>query len=144
MRTKLSDGADSYFRVDGADLGERNPKPINDDYVKFMRYAQYLIARTGFGVFGYITNHGFLKNPTFRGVRHSWLTTFDNIVIIDLHGDSKKKEKTPQGGIDENVFDITKGVAINISSVNGSSETKIFHGDVWGRKNNKYDILRGD
>lgn len=144
MRTKLSDGADSYFRVDGADLGERNPRWINDDYVKFMRYSQFLLARSGFGVFGFITNHGYLNNPTFRGVRQSWMHSFQRIALYDLHGNSKKKEKNPDGGVDENVFDIQQGVAINISTMKNGIQPNISHSDVWGSGDEKMMILGKD
>jgi hypothetical protein len=141
MRTKLSDGADSYFRVDGADLGEKNPRWINDDYVKFMRYSQFLLTRSGFGVFGFVTNHGYLNNPTFRGVRQSWMHSFQRIALYDLHGNSKKKEKNPNGGIDENMFDIQQGVAINISSKKKDSQSLISHSDLWGSRIEKSEKL---
>ena len=105
---------DSYFMVDGSPLGERNPKWLNDDYVKFIRFAQWRIERTGHGVLAFITNHGYLDNPTFRGMRQSLMRTFDEIYVLDLHGNSKKKERNPDGGPDENVFDIQQGVAIGL------------------------------
>jgi len=141
MRTKLSDGADSYFRVDGADLGERNPRWINDDYVKFMRYSQFLLARSGFGVFGFVTNHGYINNPTFRGVRQSWMHSFQRIALYDLHGNSKKKEKNPDGGVDENMFDIQQGVAINISTMKKGIQSSVFHTDLWGARIEKSAVL---
>jgi len=98
----------------GGKLQERNPKWINDDYVKFIRYGQFFIEQNGEGVLAFINNHSFLDNPTFRGMRWSLLNTFDKIYILDLHGNSKKKEAAPDGGKDENVFDIQQGVSINI------------------------------
>ncbi|TXT27250.1 MAG: N-6 DNA methylase [Gallionellaceae bacterium] len=100
--------------MDGAPLGERNPKWLNDDYVKFIRFAQWRIEQTGYGVLAFVTNHGYLDNPTFRGMRQSLMQSFDDIYLLDLHGNSKKKEKAPDGGKDENVFDIQQGVAIGI------------------------------
>jgi hypothetical protein len=105
---------DSYFEVDGKPLGERNPKWLNDDYVKFIRFSQWRIEQTGYGVLAFVTNHGYLDNPTFRGMRQSLLKTFDEIYILDLHGNSKKKESCPDGSHDQNVFDIQQGVAIVI------------------------------
>ena len=105
---------ENYFECDGAPLGERNPKWLNDDYVKFIRFAQWRIEQTGHGVLAFVTNHGYLDNPTFRGMRESLLRGFDAIHLYDLHGNSKKKEKAPDGGKDENVFDIQQGVAIGI------------------------------
>lgn len=101
-----------YYRVDGKPLGERNPKWLQDDYVKFLRWGSWRIERTGAGILGFITNHGYLDNPTFRGMRQQLMQTFDEIYIIDLHGNSKKKERCPDGSKDENVFDIQQGVAI--------------------------------
>ncbi len=101
-----------YFQSDGKLLNERNPKWLNDDYVKFMRFAQWRIEQTGYGILAFITNHGYLDNPTFRGMRQSLMNTFDDIYILDLHGNSKKKEKQSNGLPDENVFDIQQGTAI--------------------------------
>ena len=95
-------------------LNERNPKWINDDYVKFIRYGQYLIEKNREGVLAFINPHGYLDNPTFRGMRWNLLKTFDKIYTIDLHGNSKKKEVSPDGSPDQNVFDIMQGVSINL------------------------------
>lgn len=99
---------------DGSPLKEKNPKWLNDDYVKFMRYSQHFIEKNGQGIVAMITNHSFLDNPTFRGMRSSLMKTFDKIYVLDLHGNSKKKETAPDGSKDENVFDIQQGVAISI------------------------------
>lgn len=103
---------ENYKRVDGAPLGEKNPKWLQDDYVKFIAFAQERIRKTGEGVVAFITNHGYLDNPTFRGMRQNLLQTFDEIYVFDLHGNSKKKEKSPDGSADQNVFEIQQGVAI--------------------------------
>ena len=104
-----------YYLCDGKPLGERNPKWLQDDYVKFIRWAQWRIDQTGQGVLAFITNHGYLDNPTFRGMRQSLMATFDEIYLIDLHGNVKKKEIDPATGApDKNVFDIQQGVAIGI------------------------------
>jgi predicted helicase len=95
-------------------LQERNPKWINDDYVKFIRYGQHFIEKNGEGILAFINNHSFLDNPTFRGMRYNLLKTFDKIYILDLHGNAKKKETALDGSKDENVFDIQQGVSINI------------------------------
>ena len=87
-------------------------KWLNDDYVKFVRFGQHLIERTGEGVLAFITPHGWLDAPTFRGMRHGLLSFFDSLYVLDLHGNSRKKEKTPSGGKDENVFSILQGVEI--------------------------------
>jgi len=104
-----------YHLCDGQPLGERNPKWLQDDYVKFIRWAQWRIDQTGQGILAFITNHGYLDNPTFRGMRQSLMDTFDEIYLIDLHGNTKKKEIDPAtGSADKNVFDIQQGVAIGI------------------------------
>lgn len=102
----------SYYHVDGQPLGERNPKWLQDDYVKFIRWAQWRIEQTGHGILAFITNHGYLDNPTFRGMRWSLMQAFDEIYVLDLHGNAKKKEAAPDGSKDANVFDIQQGVAI--------------------------------
>jgi predicted helicase len=110
----LHDKSGNYFEVDGQSLGERNPKWLNDDYVKFIRFAQERIERTGYGILAFITNHSYLDNPTFRGMRQSLMRSFDDIYLLDLHGNNKKKERSLDGTKDENVFDIQQGVAIGI------------------------------
>ncbi len=103
-----------YYYVDGKPLGEKNPKWLQDDYVKFIRFGQWRIDRTGCGIMAFVTNHGYLDNPTFRGMRQSLERTFDEIYLLDLHGNSKKKEVSPDGSPDKNVFDIQQGVAVAI------------------------------
>lgn len=103
-----------YYQVDGQPLGERNPKYLQDDYVKFIQFSQWRIEKTGMGILAFITNHGYLDNPTFRGMRRSLDKTFDEMYVLDLHGNSKKKEVAPDGSKDKNVFDIQQGVAIGL------------------------------
>jgi len=112
IKTWIGNLIDDYKFVDGKPLGEKNPKWLQDDYVKFIRFAQWKIEQAGEGVLGFITNHSYLDNPTFRGMRQSLINSFDEIYILDLHGNSLKKEKCPDGSKDENVFDIQQGVAI--------------------------------
>lgn len=126
-------------------LKERNPKWINDDYVKFLRYGQHLIEKNGNGVLAFINPHGFLDNPTFRGMRWNLLKTYDKIYTIDLHGNSKKKETSPDGSRDTNVFDIQQGVSINILIKTGNKRSnelgKILHYDLYGERDFKYKFL---
>lgn len=126
-------------------LKERNPKWINDDYVKFIRMAQSYVERNGQGVIAFINPHGYLDNPTFRGMRWNLLKTFDKIYTIDLHGNSKKKEVCPDGSKDENVFDIMQGVSINLFVKTGEKADnelgKIYHKDLYGLREDKYEFL---
>ncbi|TXE10288.1 type ISP restriction/modification enzyme [Algoriphagus aquimarinus] len=126
-------------------LKERNPKWINDDYVKFIRYGQHFIEKNGSGILAFINPHGFLDNPTFRGMRWNLLKTFDKIYTIDLHGNSNKKETAPDGSKDENIFDIKQGVSINIfikkSPKNDDKLSKLFHKDLYGKREAKYRYL---
>jgi predicted helicase len=134
----------NYFEVDGKPLGERNPKWLNDDYVKFIRFGQWRIEQTGYGILAFITNHGYLDNPTFRGMRQSLMSTFDDLYILDLHGNSKKKEKCPDGSKDENIFDIQQGVSVCffIKRLNGEQDkTNVYHADLYGKRDLKYDWL---
>lgn len=133
-----------YKFVDGKPLEEKNPKWLLDDYVKFIRFAEWKINQTGMGVIGYITNHSYLDNPTFRGMRQHLMKSFDEIYVLDLHGNSLKKEKCPDGSKDENVFDIRQGVAIAIfvkKKNRNSNGCKVFHSEIWGLQKQKYDWL---
>ncbi len=125
-------------------LRERNPKWINDDYVKFIAFAQEMISKTGEGIVSMITNHGYLDNPTFRGMRWNLTKTFSAIYILDLHGNAKKKEVAPDGGKDENVFDIQQGVAI-IVAIKHKTDNKgladVFRADIWGKRETKFEFL---
>jgi predicted helicase len=148
----------NYFEVDGQPLSERKHW-LNDDYVKFIRFAQWRIEQTGYGVLAFVTNHGYLDNATFRGMRQSLMHSFDDIYLLDLHGNSKKKEMAPDGGKDENVFDIQQGVAIGIFVKRsphphplptsgervpkaGEGQTaNVRHADLYGTRESKYSGL---
>ena len=138
---------ESYKKEPGgkSQLNERNPKWLNDDYVKFIRLAQDYIEKNGEGIIGFINPHGYLDNPTFRGMRWNLLKTFDKIYTIDLHGNSKKKETCPDGSKDENVFDIMQGVSINLfvkTEKKSKDELgKVYHKDLFGLRQEKYEFL---
>ena len=132
---------DAYFKVDGKKLEEKNPKNLLDDYVKFIRFAQWKMEQVEEGVVGIITNHSFLNNPTFRGMRQSLMQTFNRIYLLDLHGNSERKEETPEGGKDENVFDIKQGVAISLLVKKKGLERKVFRADLWGKRKEKYTAV---
>jgi predicted helicase len=143
-KTYIGKLIEDYKKVDGKSLGERNPKWLQDDYVKFIRIGQKRIADTGYGILAFITNNSFIDNPTFRGMRQSLMNTFDEIYILDLHGSVKKKEKAKGGSKDENVFPIQQGVSINIFVKRKQPHTapaKIFHADLYGTRKTKYKTL---
>ncbi|MEL7562847.1 type ISP restriction/modification enzyme [Dehalogenimonas sp. 4OHTPN] len=134
---------ETYKTVDGKPLGEKNPKWLQDDYVKFIRFGQWRINRTGQGIMAFVTNHGYLDNPTFRGMRRSLMDGFSDIYIYNLHGNSNKREIPPDGGRDENVFDIQQGVAIAIfiKEAGKTTPAKIHYGDLWGIREQKNQLL---
>ncbi|MEA5528940.1 type ISP restriction/modification enzyme [Dolichospermum sp. UHCC 0684] len=138
---------------------EKNIQPLDDDYIKFIRFAQYQIQKTpkGYGIIGFITNHSYLNGLIHRGMREELLKYFDTLYIMDLHGNSLLKETTPEGNVDQNVFDIQQGVSILIAvreksepdyfstaykSRDGVKEmAKVLYYDVWGRREDKYKFL---
>ena len=138
-----------------------NEKKINldDDFIKFLRWAHDRIERTGQGVVGFITNNVYLDGLTHRRMRESLLETFDEIYILNLHGSSKKQETAPDGSKDDNVFDITVGVAIALfvklppdkSAPRKDAKTSpakkplatVHHADLWGLRKHKYHWLGG-
>ncbi len=130
---------DEYKYVDGKHFGERKHW-LHDDYVKFIRLSEYLIDKNGEGVLGFITNHGYLSNPTFRGMRQHLMKTFDKIYVIDLHGNANKQEVSPDGSPDKNIFDIRQGVAIMIAVKKSglpSTECEVYHTEIWGDRSSK-------
>ncbi|PPS21282.1 type ISP restriction/modification enzyme [Brachyspira murdochii] len=164
VRKEYKDGLESpplAITRNGKVEKEKNPKWLLDDYVKFIRFAQQKIdnQKAG-GIFGFISNNSFLDNPTFRGMRYSLLKSFDEIYIVNLHGDTRKKEVCPDGSKDENVFDIMQGVSINIflrytqniedeKLINVNSITHkysrenaaVYYYDLYGKREYKYNFL---
>ncbi|MHB8091273.1 MAG: type ISP restriction/modification enzyme [Syntrophales bacterium] len=128
-----------------------NEKKLNldDDFIKFIRFAQWRIEKTGHGIVGFITSNTYIDGITHRRMRESLMQAFDEIYILDLHGSSKKQEKTPDGGKDENVFDITVGVSILLAvrlaetepPSGGRAPARVFHAELWSARKGKYDWL---
>lgn len=128
----------------GGKLQEKNSKWINDDYVKFIRYTESMIEKTKEGVVAMITAHGYIDNPTFRGMRWHLMNTFDEIYILDLHGNANKKEKSPDGSEDNNVFDIKTGVSIFFGIKNKDKKeglAKVYQADLYGKRQFKFEFL---
>jgi len=133
----------NYYEVDCKPLGEKKVW-LQDDYVKFIRLAHWMIEQSGTGIIGFVTNHGYLDNPTFRGMRDSLLKTFSAIRVLDLHGNTKKQEYRihPQG--DGSVFDIAQGIAVGIfSRCPMKSKQNVLRADLWGRRTDKLAAIGG-
>ncbi len=130
------------------DLNERNIQPLSDDYIKFIRLGQYYVDKNGSGILAYISNNSFIDGIIHRQMRKDLLESFDSIYILDLHGNSKKKETCPDGSPDQNVFDIMQGVSINLFVKNSDSKKKpfatVFHYDLFGKRQEKYDFLNAN
>ena len=143
QKTWIGEQIEYYKYADGQKLDEKNPKWLQDDYVKFIRFAQYQIESAGFGTIGYIVPHGFLDNPTFRYMRKSLLHSFSKIYILDLHGNDNKKETDLEGNKDENVFDIKQGVCIALFVKKKEMQgCEVYHGDLWGKREEKFHALQ--
>lgn len=146
--TWIGELIEDYKEVDGKPLGERNPKWVQNDYVKFIRFGQWRIRQSGAGVLAFITDNNYLDSLTFRGMRQQLMDAFTDIYLLDLHGNSKKMERAPDGGVDQNVFDIEQGVSIAVfvkeqdekEQVKHSPAT-VHHADLWGERTAKYDAL---
>ncbi|MBB6043717.1 type ISP restriction/modification enzyme, partial [Borreliella yangtzensis] len=148
-----------YKKIENEPINEKNTKPLNDDYVKFIRFAENKLEdnKEGLlnikgseeGLLGIITNNGYLDNITFRGMRYHLLKTFDEIYILNLHGNLRKKEKTGDGSVDENVFDIQTGVSIAIFTKYKEKEKKnklanIYYNSIKGKREKKYEFLNNN
>ncbi len=131
---------EAYKQVDGEPLHERKHW-LQDDYVKFFRFGQQAIERAGEGILVFVANHGYLDNPTFRGMRRSLMQTFDRLYLLDLHGNVRKQERGPANAPDENIFDIQQGVAIGLfvkKAAIQQTESQIYHANLWGKRAEKY------
>lgn len=124
------------------DFGEKKHW-LNDDYVKFFRFSEQIIDKNKEGVLAFVSNNGYLDNPTFRGMRGSLLRTFDKIYIVNLHGSANKKETAPDGSKDENIFDIMQGVSlfIGVKKTKKTDWAKVYYTDIWGTREAKFEAL---
>ena len=126
------------------ELKEKSYNSLSDDYIKFLRFSENLIEKSGEGIVAMITNNSFIDGVTHRQMRKHLLETFDDIYVLDLHGNSKKKEKSPDGSKDENVFNIMQGVSINIFVKKGGKKKtlgNVYHSEIFGSRENKFNIL---
>lgn len=144
--TNKNDWIDNLIADYKKELNEKSYNSLSDDYVKFIRYGQHYIEKNGSGVLAYISNNSFIDGIVFRQMRKHLLECFDKIYILDLHGNSKKKEISPDGSTDQNVFDIMQGVSINILVKTGDKKkselAQVFNFDLFGKRNYKYEFLK--
>ncbi len=121
---------------------EKNIQPLSDDYIKFIRFAQDIIERTGQGVIGMITNHTYLTGIIYSGMRQELMKVFDRIYILDLHGSKIIHENVSNDIKDENIFAIKQGVCIAFFvKAPRIGQKEVFHFDLFGSKNSKLDWL---
>ena len=141
--TFIGELIEDYRQLDGKPLGEAASKALQDDYVKFIRWAQWRIDKNGEGVIGYIVNNNFLDAPTVRGMRQSLLDNFNTIYLFNLHGSNRRTEAVPTAQNDENVFDISQGVCILlcVKEHDNRYPAKVYYADLWGLREEKYKSL---
>lgn len=143
-----NDYIDELMEVYKQDLNERNIQPLSDDYIKFIRMGESFIEKNNEGILAYISNNSFLDGVIHRQMRKHLMQTFDKIYILDLHGNAKKKETSPDGSKDENVFNIQQGVSINIFVKTGKKKpdepAKVYHTELFGEREKKYEYLNGN
>ena len=134
---------EDYMPVDSAPLDKGNLKALQDDYVKFIRWAQWRIDKNGEGIVGYIVNNNFLDASTARGMRQSLLNSFNTIYLFNLHGSGRRREAIPETARDENVFDIIQGVSILlcIKERDNPAPAKVYYADMWGSREEKHNTL---
>ncbi len=144
--TWINELIEEYKQVDGEHFNERKHW-LHNDYVKFIRLAQYMVDKNGEGVVGMITDHSYLEGPTFRGMRWNLMNSFDGIYVLDLHGSSDEKKFAIKGKDDENVFAIQQGVSIIIAwrqkwkNIKDKPLAQVFRGNLWGAKDAKFKSL---
>ncbi len=134
---------EDYKQIDGEPLDEATSKALQDDYVKFIRWAQWRIDRNGEGIAGYITNNNFIDATTTNGMRQNLLESFNAIYVLNLHGSNTRTEDVPDGQKDENVFDILQGVCILlcVKKLDNPAPAKVYYTDVWGSRQDRYNLL---
>lgn len=142
--SRISKEIKEYYMINNNPLEEKNLRGLQDDYVKFIRFAQLLVENRGEGIAAFVTNHSYLYNLSFRGLRYSLQKSFDEIYILNLHGNYHKNEKCPDGSKDENVFDMRQGACISlfIKKKKQGEPCRVFHADLWGLRENKFLRLR--
>jgi N-6 DNA Methylase/Type ISP C-terminal specificity domain len=116
---------------------------LDDDYIKFIRFAHQKMEPVERGVIGIITNNSFLHGITHRRMPNKLMEDFSEIYILNLHGNSLIGETAPNGGEDKNVFPIRVGVAISIfvRDKKNNAPCRVYYRDLWGKQAEKFDFL---
>jgi predicted helicase len=117
---------------------ERKKGVLRDDYVRFIRHAEWLLSRSGCGVLGMITNNSYLDGTVHRLMRHSMIESFPWLHVVDLGGSGRA---SASNGPDENVFDILQGVAIFLGSHYTTGTNSPRYSRVSGSRDAKFDAL---
>jgi len=148
-RTDYANRLVSKYKVEPGGLSKlvEDKTWLNDDYVKFIAFAEDMVVANSSGIVAMITNNGYLDNPTFRGMRWHLANTFDEIYVLDLHGNANKGETAPDGSKDENVFNIRQGVGIILAvkkEVPSDGLALVFHAEMFGKRTSKFErLLKG-
>nr|MDO8119659.1 type ISP restriction/modification enzyme [Candidatus Sigynarchaeota archaeon] len=127
--------------------GDKNIQALSDDYIKFIRFGQEIIYRNGFGILAFVVNHTFLTGPIFRGMRHSLMAAFDELYVLDLHGNAKIQENVPAGVVDQNIFPIQQGTCVFIAlkvRKSGTQRSTLYHYEIFGTKEEKFAWLEAN
>jgi len=140
-KSDFIEGIMDLYKEDVKD--EKNIQLLSDDYAKFIRFCHWKIDQVGKGVMGLITKNTYLNTSAFKGLRKKLLQSFDKVYVLNLHG--KLYEKAPDGGKDQNVFDIRVGTAILIGVKTGKKKgtelAKLYYSELYGDRNTKYEYL---
>ena len=136
IRTEVN----KYIEINGQRIKEKSKRnPLQNDYVKFLRFADILLSKTSFSVVSLITSNSYIDGRTLRGLRWHFLEACSSINIVNLFGDSKKSDDVID---DQNVFDITEGVSIITAQKRGLKKSQsICYSSLKGSRQYKYDTL---
>lgn len=133
----------AFYRIDGVEIKDKNPAPLKDDYLRFIRWSVWKLLEqgdgTGGGILAFVTNRAFIERVLHRGVRKFLLDRFDEIYVYDLHGDQREWYR---GRVDEKVFkEVQAGIAVTVMVKRpGLREAGLAHvryREAWGTREDK-------
>ena len=118
---------------------------INDDYIKFIRFAHWKMENSEKGVISVIVNNSFIAGISHKTMRQELMKTFDEIYIFDLHGNMNKAEKCPDGTTDFNIFNIKDvGVCMVMlvkTGIKNNINSGVYFQEIFGTQKYKKDFL---